>query len=69
MRAVAVTALGDPDVLRVVERPDPVAAAGQVLVRVRAACVHRADTRPGSGRFRVVRSSRRSCQAGISPVK
>lgn len=43
MRAVAVTALGGPEVLKVVELPDPVAGPGQVLVRVRAACVHPAD--------------------------
>ena len=43
MRAVAVTALGGPEVLQVVERPDPVPTAGAVLVRVRAACVNPAD--------------------------
>jgi NADPH:quinone reductase-like Zn-dependent oxidoreductase len=43
MRAVAVTALGGPEVLRVVEQPDPVPAAGEVLVRVRAVCVNPAD--------------------------
>ena len=43
MRAVAVTALGGPEVLQLVERPDPVAAAGQVVVRVHAACVNPAD--------------------------
>ena len=43
MRAVVVTALGGPEVLRVEERPDPVPAAGEVLVRVRAACVNPAD--------------------------
>jgi NADPH:quinone reductase len=43
MRAIAVTALGGPEVLQLVEYPDPVAGPGQVLVRVRAACVNPAD--------------------------
>jgi len=43
MRAVAVTALGGPEVLQVVEHPDPVPAPGGVLVRVRAVCVNPAD--------------------------
>ncbi|MFK3981482.1 zinc-binding alcohol dehydrogenase family protein [Micromonospora sp. NPDC050397] len=43
MQAVAVTAQGGPEVLRVVERPDPVPGPGQVLVRVLAAVVHPAD--------------------------
>jgi NADPH:quinone reductase len=43
MRAVVVAALGGPEVLQVVERPDPVPAAGAVLVRVRAVCVNPAD--------------------------
>jgi NADPH:quinone reductase-like Zn-dependent oxidoreductase len=43
MRAIAVTALGGPEVLQIVEYPNPVAGPGQVLVRVRAACVNPAD--------------------------
>jgi NADPH2:quinone reductase len=43
MRAVAVTALGGPEVLKVVELPDPVAGPGQVVIRVRAVCVQPAD--------------------------
>ncbi|GAA4606369.1 NADPH:quinone reductase-like Zn-dependent oxidoreductase [Actinoplanes octamycinicus] len=43
MRAVEVTALGGPEVLRLVERPDPEPGPGQVLVRIRAACVNPAD--------------------------
>jgi NADPH:quinone reductase-like Zn-dependent oxidoreductase len=49
MRAVAVTALGGPEVLQVVELPDPVATPGQVVVRVRAACVHPADLAARTG--------------------
>ncbi|GIE95404.1 NADP-dependent oxidoreductase [Paractinoplanes rishiriensis] len=43
MRAVVVTALGGPDSLEIVERPDPVPGRGEVLLRVRAVCVHPAD--------------------------
>jgi NADPH:quinone reductase len=43
MRAAAATALGGPEVLKVIELPDPVAGPGQVVVRVRAACVQPAD--------------------------
>jgi NADPH:quinone reductase-like Zn-dependent oxidoreductase len=43
MRAVSVTALGGPEVLQVVEQPDPEPAPGGVLVRVRAVCVNPAD--------------------------
>jgi NADPH:quinone reductase-like Zn-dependent oxidoreductase len=43
MRAVAVTALGGPGVLQMVELPDPVAGPGEVLVRIQAVCVQPAD--------------------------
>ncbi len=43
MRVIEVTAFGGPEALRIVERPDPVAAPGQVLVRVRAANVNPTD--------------------------
>lgn len=43
MRAVVNTRSGDVDVLKVEERPDPVPAAGQVLVRVKAAGLNFAD--------------------------
>jgi len=43
MRAAMVTALGGPEVLDLVDLPDPEPGPGQVLVRVRAACVNPAD--------------------------
>jgi NADPH2:quinone reductase len=46
---VVVSALGGPEVLQVVERPDPVPGAGQVLVRVRAATVNPADVAARTG--------------------
>lgn len=49
MRAVVVTALGGPEVLKLVELPDPQPGRGQVLLRVRAACVHPADLAARTG--------------------
>src|SRR5688500_18130694 len=43
MRQVVTTTTGDVDVLKVEERPDPVPAPGEVLVRVRAAGLNFAD--------------------------
>jgi NADPH:quinone reductase-like Zn-dependent oxidoreductase len=43
MRVVEVAAFGGPEALTVAERPDPVAAPGQVLIRVRAANVNPTD--------------------------
>jgi NADPH:quinone reductase-like Zn-dependent oxidoreductase len=44
MRAVVITKHGDPSVLAVQERPDPVPGPGQVRIAVRAAGVNFADT-------------------------
>lgn len=43
MRAVTIERPGGPEALRVVERPDPSPGAREVLVRIRAAGVNRAD--------------------------
>ncbi len=43
MRAIVITAHGDPDVLQVQERPAPSLGAGQVRIAVRAAGVNFAD--------------------------
>ena len=43
MRAVIAAEPGGPEVLTVRERPDPVAGPGEVLVRVAATAVNRAD--------------------------
>ncbi|MET7618925.1 zinc-binding dehydrogenase [Streptomyces sp. NPDC005408] len=50
MRAVRIDEFGGPEVLVPVEVPDPVAGPGEVLVRIAAAGVNRADalTRAGS---------------------
>jgi putative PIG3 family NAD(P)H quinone oxidoreductase len=43
MRAVVLTEFGEPQVLRIAEVPVPVPAADEVLVRVRATALNRAD--------------------------
>lgn len=43
MWCVEIAEPGEPEVLRVVERPDPAPAAGEVLIRVAAAGVNRPD--------------------------
>lgn len=43
MRAIVYTGAGGPEVIAVREVPDPVAGPGQVVVRVRAAGLNRAD--------------------------
>ena len=51
MRAVIATEPGGPDVLAVVERPDPEPGPGEVLVAVDAAGVNRADLLQREGRY------------------
>jgi putative PIG3 family NAD(P)H quinone oxidoreductase len=43
MKAIAITKPGGPDVLALVERPEPEPSRGEVRVRVRATAVNRAD--------------------------
>jgi NADPH:quinone reductase len=49
MRAVGVSTWGGPEVLHLVDLPDPEAGAGQVRIRVRAAAVNPTDTQLRSG--------------------
>ena len=51
MRAVAITAPGPPDVLQLVERPDPVPGPGEVLIAVAAAGVNRPDVLQRLGKY------------------
>jgi NADPH2:quinone reductase len=51
MRAVRIDAFGGPEVLVPVEVPDPVAGPGEVLVRVAAAGVNRADALTRAGTY------------------
>ena len=51
MLGVVAAALGGPEVLQVTELPEPEAGPGQVVVRVRAVCVHPADVAATTGRI------------------
>ena len=51
MIAIEISTFGDPEVLRPVQRPDPVPASGEVLVRVEAAGVNRPDINQRRGRY------------------
>lgn len=52
VKAIGYTEFGGPEVLRVLELPEPHAAPGQVRVRVQAAAVNPADTAARSGWMR-----------------
>nr|WP_221382629.1 NADP-dependent oxidoreductase [Actinoplanes polyasparticus] len=49
MLGVVAAALGGPEVLQVTELPEPEARPGQVVVRIRAVCVHPADVAATTG--------------------
>jgi NADPH2:quinone reductase len=51
VRAVAITQPGGPEVLAVVNRPSPEPSRGEVLVRVRATAVNRADLLQRAGMY------------------
>ena len=51
MKAVEITQPGPPDVLKLTERPDPVPAAGEILIDVAAAGVNRPDLLQRLGKY------------------
>ena len=53
MKAIEITSYGAPDVLRLGERPDPVAGAGEALIRVGASGVNRPDVLQRTGNYPV----------------
>ena len=53
MKAVEITTFGVPEVLRLCERPDPVAQAGEVLIRVAASGINRPDVFQRTGNYPV----------------
>lgn len=53
MQAVEISAYGAPDVLRLTERPTPLAGVGEVLIRVSASGVNRPDVLQRTGNYPV----------------
>lgn len=53
MKAVEISSFGGPDVLRLADRPAPVAGAGEVLIRVAASGVNRPDVLQRTGNYPV----------------
>jgi putative PIG3 family NAD(P)H quinone oxidoreductase len=51
MRCIEISAFGGPEVLRPVERPDPVPGPGEVLIKVAAAGVNRPDVMQRRGAY------------------
>ena len=51
MKAVVLRVLGDPDVLRLEEAPDPRPGAGEAVVRLRAAALNHRDVWIRTGRY------------------
>jgi NADPH:quinone reductase len=53
MKAIEISSYGAPEVLRITERPVPVAGVGEVLVRVSASGVNRPDVLQRTGNYPV----------------
>lgn len=53
MKVIEITSFGAPDVLRLGERPAPLPAAGEVLIRVTASGVNRPDVLQRTGNYPV----------------
>jgi putative PIG3 family NAD(P)H quinone oxidoreductase len=51
MRAIEITRFGAPEVLQSVERPDPVPAAGELLIAVQASGINRPDVLQRKGLY------------------
>jgi NADPH:quinone reductase len=51
MKVIEITSFGGPDVLRMAERPMPIAGAGEVLIRVAASGINRPDVLQRSGAY------------------
>jgi NADPH:quinone reductase len=51
MTAIEISIFGGPEVLRPVERPKPTAGPGEIVIRIQAAGVARADTMQRQGKY------------------
>lgn len=51
MKAIEIATFGGPDVLRLIERPDPLPGAGEVCIRVAASGVNRPDLLQRAGHY------------------
>ena len=51
MRAIEITRFGPPEVLQAIERPDPVPAAGELLIAVQASGINRPDVLQRKGLY------------------
>ena len=51
MLAIEISSFGGPEVLKLVERPRPAPQPGEILIRVKAAGVARADTQQRQGKY------------------
>ena len=67
MRAVQVSEFGGPEVLKVVELPKPVPAAGQLLVKVDRAGINYADTHQAENSYLSQQKLPSSVRPTISP--
>ena len=53
MKAIEISSFGAPEVLRLVQRPDPVAGSGELLIKVAASGVNRPDVLQRKGHYPV----------------
>ena len=56
MRAIEITTFGAPEVLQPCERPQPVPAAGELLIAVQASGVNRPDVLQRKGHYQIGRA-------------
>ena len=68
MKAIEISSFGAPEVLRVTERPQPVAGTGDLLIRVAASGVNRPDVLQRMGHYPVPPGAS-TCRVSKWPAK